>query len=89
MILNLGARSKPLFIGSLTAIQNEFGIGNVITIHPNSDDDSESRESSDLNCVVVACTDTEKAKDHKGAIERAIKMFGKNIGETLLSAKIF
>jgi hypothetical protein len=89
MILNLGARSKPLFIGSLTAIQNEFGIGNVITIHSNSDDGSESSESSDLNCVVVACTDTEKAKDHKGAIERATKMFGKNIGETLLSAKIF
>ena len=89
MILNLGARSKPLFIGSLTAIQNEFGNGNVITIHPENDDGSFSSETADLNCVVVACADPNAAKDQKGALDRAISLFGKTVGESLINAKIW
>ena len=89
MILNLGARSKPLFIGSLTAIQNEFGNGNVITINPENDDGSDASETADLNCVVVACTDPTSAKDLEGVRKRAISLFGKDVGGALLNAKVW
>jgi hypothetical protein len=53
LVVNLGARSKALFAGSLAAIEKEFGKGRVVTLRP-SDGDSDDAGGGDLNRVVVA-----------------------------------
>jgi SAM-dependent methyltransferase len=80
LLINVGARSKPLAVGVLAAVGKEFGGAGTIPT---------GEEEGDLNCVVVAGGDggAVRPKDPKGMAQRLLGGAGAPAGEVAAVAK--